>query len=72
LEEALAFTKYVSTKELGRVSELATKLGKSPGYITKRIMLRELPQEFKEAINGCTLKPSIPEEELIYIDKFLK
>lgn len=68
MDEAKAFKTYVSDYGWGGVSELAAKLGKSISYVTKRIMLLNLPREVKDSIIGCTLSPSIA-EELIYIQK---
>ncbi len=62
IDEAKAFKKYVYDNGWGSVSELATKLGKSVAYITKRIMLLDLPSEVTKAINENLLGPSIAEE----------
>jgi len=62
IDEAKALKKYVYDNGWGSVSELATKLGKSVAYITKRIMLLDLPSEVTKAINENLLGPSIAEE----------
>jgi ParB family transcriptional regulator, chromosome partitioning protein len=62
IDEARAFKKYVCDNGWGSISELATKLGKSVAYITKRIMLLDLPSEVTKAINENLLGPSIAEE----------
>jgi ParB family transcriptional regulator, chromosome partitioning protein len=62
MDEAKAFKKYVYDKGWGSISELATKLGKSVAYVTKRIMLLDLPSEVTKAINENLLGPSIAEE----------
>jgi ParB family transcriptional regulator, chromosome partitioning protein len=62
IDEAKAFKKYVYDNGWGSVSELAIKLGKSVAYITKRIMLLDLPSEVTKAINENLLGPSIAEE----------
>lgn len=62
LDEAKAFKKYVYDNGWGSASELATKLGKSVPYITKRIMLLDLPSDVTRAINENLLVPSIAEE----------
>ena len=62
IDEAKAFKKYVYDNGWGSVSELARKLGKSVAYITKRIMLLDLPSEVTKAINENLLGPSIAEE----------
>jgi len=66
LDEAKAFKTYVSDYGWGGVSELAAKLGKSVSYVTKRILLLNLPKEIKGSITECTLSPSVA-EELIYL-----
>ena len=50
----------------GGVSELAAKLGKSVSYVTKRIMLLNLPKEVKDSMTKYTLSPSVA-QELIYL-----
>ncbi|MGE5634115.1 MAG: ParB/RepB/Spo0J family partition protein, partial [Deltaproteobacteria bacterium] len=62
IDEGKAFKKYVYDNGWGSVSELATKLGKSVAYITKRIMLLDLPLDVIKAINENLLVPSIAEE----------
>jgi ParB family chromosome partitioning protein len=62
LDEAKAFKKYVYDNGWGSVSALASKLGKSVAYITKRIMLLDLPSDVTKAINENLLVPSIAEE----------
>lgn len=62
IDEAKAFKKYVYDNGWGSVSELAIKLGKSVAYVTKRIMLLDLPTEVTKAINENVLGPSIAEE----------
>lgn len=66
MDEARAFKTYVCDYGWGGVSELAAKLGKSVSYVTKRIMLLNLPKEVKESIIERTLSPSIA-QELFYL-----
>lgn len=66
MDEARAFKTYVCDFGWGGVSDLAAKLGKSVSYVTKRIMLLNLPKEVKDSIIDCTLSPSIA-EELFYL-----
>jgi ParB family transcriptional regulator, chromosome partitioning protein len=68
MDEAKAFKTYVSNYGWGGISELAAKLGKSISYVTKRIMLLNLPKEVRDSIIERTLSPSIA-EELIYVQK---
>lgn len=62
IDEAKAFKRYVCDNGWGGVSELAMKLGKSAAYVTKRIMLLDLPSEITQAINEDSLKPSVAQE----------
>jgi ParB family chromosome partitioning protein len=66
MDEATAFKTYVSDKGWGGVSQLADKLGKSVSYVTKRIMLLDLPKEVRKSIGESTLNPSVA-QELIYL-----
>jgi ParB family transcriptional regulator, chromosome partitioning protein len=62
LEEAIAFKQYVFDNGWGSVADLASKIEKSPSYITKRIGLLVLPSEIQESIKNSSLKPSTAEE----------
>jgi ParB family transcriptional regulator, chromosome partitioning protein len=64
IEEGQAFKKYVSDFGWGGVSELASKIGKSASYVTKRIMLLDLPQEILNSITSNVLSVSTAEELL--------
>jgi ParB family transcriptional regulator, chromosome partitioning protein len=64
LEEANAFKMYVLDKGWCSVSELSSKIGKSPSYITKRIGLLVLPSDVQKLIEDSKLKPSSAEELL--------
>jgi ParB family chromosome partitioning protein len=68
IDEAKAFKIYVCDYGWGGVSELATKLGKSVAYVTRRIMLLDLPLEVTKAINENLLSPSVA-QELFSIEK---
>jgi ParB family transcriptional regulator, chromosome partitioning protein len=62
LDEAKAFKKYCFDNGWGSVSELSSKIGKSPSYITKRMALLELPSDVQGHIKNSELKPSTAEE----------
>jgi ParB family transcriptional regulator, chromosome partitioning protein len=62
VEEAKAFKAYVSDLGWGGVTELASKLGKSVSFVTKRIGLLRLPPEVLESINESALSTSVAEE----------
>lgn len=64
LEEATAFKAYVFDKGWGSITELSSKIGKSPSFITKRIALLDLPVDVKEKIKDYSLNPSTAEELL--------
>jgi ParB family chromosome partitioning protein len=62
IEEARAFKTYVSDFGWGGASELATRLGKSVSYVTKRISLLELPADIIESIAKSEIPASVAEE----------
>ncbi|MGD9673430.1 MAG: ParB/RepB/Spo0J family partition protein [Candidatus Nitrosocosmicus sp.] len=62
LEEAKAFKKYICDKEWGSVTKLASKIGKSPSYITKRISLLNLPLDIQKKLMDSRISPSTAEE----------
>lgn len=67
LEEANAFKKYINDEKWGSQTKLAQRLGKSSGYITKRISLLKLPENVQQKIVNSTLSPSIA-QELVPLD----
>jgi ParB family transcriptional regulator, chromosome partitioning protein len=62
IEEARAFKTYVSDFGWGGVSELATKIGKTPSYVTKRIALLNLPHDIIQSVANSIVCPSIADE----------
>jgi ParB family transcriptional regulator, chromosome partitioning protein len=62
LDEATAFKGYVSDFGWGGVSDLASRIGKSLSYITKRMKLLNLPPDVLESIMNRKLDTSIAEE----------
>jgi ParB family chromosome partitioning protein len=69
LDEATAFKAYVSDFGWGGVSDLASKIGKSLSYVTKRIKLLNLPSDVLESIMNRRLDPSLAEELLSIKDR---
>jgi ParB family transcriptional regulator, chromosome partitioning protein len=69
LDEATAFKAYVSDFGWGGVSDLASKIGKSLSYVTKRIKLLDLPSDVLESIMNHMLDTSIAEELLSIKDR---
>lgn len=64
VEEALAFRNYVNKFGWGGVSDLAEKISKSPGYVSKRIRLGELPESVIDLLSKCEISISAAEELL--------
>lgn len=64
LEEANAFRTYVFDNGWGSIADLASKIGRSSSYITKRIGLLNLPDDVLEAVKNSSLNPSSAEELL--------
>jgi ParB family chromosome partitioning protein len=62
IEEARAFRSYVSDCGWGGLTELASKISKSPAYICKRLSLLELPEEVLEQVRSRRIYPSTAEE----------
>lgn len=64
IEEGLAFRNYVNKFGWGGVSDLAEKISKSPGYVSKRIGLVELPDSVIDLLSKCEISISAAEELL--------
>ena len=62
IDEAEAFKTYVDDFGWGGITQLAQRLGKSPGYITKRIKLLDLPTDVRDSVRRSLLPPSSAEE----------
>ena len=58
IEEARAFKAYVDDLGWGGLTELATKISKSPAYVCKRLALLNLPNELLEKISKYDVSPS--------------
>lgn len=68
-EEAKAYKRYISDFGWGGITDIATKIGKSPSYITKKIQLLDLHPSVLESVVDSTLKSSIAEELCSIKDK---
>ena len=66
IEEAKAFKVYVADFGYGGVSELASRIGKSPSYITRRIRLLDLHPNVINSITNSAINRSIA-QELSYV-----
>jgi ParB family chromosome partitioning protein len=64
ISEAMAFKEYIVNYGWGGISELASKIGKSPAYVDKRLNLLELPREVIESVTKMEISPSAAEELL--------
>ncbi|AIC16444.1 ParB/RepB/Spo0J family partition protein [Nitrososphaera viennensis] len=69
LEEAESFRRYVEEKGWGSVAELASRIGKSSAYISKRIALLDLPTDVRDRIANNEIFASAAEELLAVKDK---
>lgn len=66
IEEAEAFKAYISDFGYGGVSELASRIGKSPSYITRRVRLLNLHPDIIDSIANTEINTSIA-QELSYV-----
>jgi ParB family transcriptional regulator, chromosome partitioning protein len=66
MDEAKAFQSYVSDFGWGGVTDLASKIGKSVSYVTKRIALLKLPPDVISSIRDYAMSSSMG-EELCYV-----
>lgn len=62
IEEARAFKAYVDDLGWGGLTELASKISKSPAYVCKRLALLNLPDELLEKVRAYDVSPSTAEE----------
>ncbi len=69
IEEAEAYKKYILNFGWGGISELASRIGKSPSYIDKRVRLLDLPSKVIDSISNSFISPSTAEELLSIKDK---
>jgi len=64
IEEGRAFHEYVINYGWGGISDLATRLGKSIGYVDRRIRMLDLPSDVIESLSSGNISLSIGEELL--------
>jgi ParB family transcriptional regulator, chromosome partitioning protein len=64
IEEARAFQDYVTKYGWGGISDLAARLGKSIGYVDRRIRLLDLPTDVVKSLSAGSLSASIGDELL--------
>jgi ParB family chromosome partitioning protein len=64
IEEGQAFQDYVTNYGWGGISDLATRLGKSIGYVDRRIRMLDLPIDVIESLSSGNLSLSMGEELL--------
>jgi ParB family transcriptional regulator, chromosome partitioning protein len=66
IEEGEAFKAYIADFGYGGVSELASRIGKSPSYITRRVKLLNLHPDIIDSIANTAINTSIA-QELSYV-----
>ena len=64
IEEGRAFKAYVTNYGWGGISDLAARLGKSIGYVDRRIRYLDLPADVVESLSAGSLSISIGDELL--------
>jgi len=62
LDEARAFKTYIKDYGWGGISDLASKIGRSPSYVFRRVRLLEFPEEILRDISNHSLDTSTAEE----------
>jgi ParB family chromosome partitioning protein len=62
VEEAQAFEMYVDEIGWGGISELSEKIGKSSSYVSRRILLLELPADIQLLISDSSISVGCGEE----------
>ncbi len=69
IEEARAFRNYVNQFGYGGETELAKKIGKSQGYVSRRIGLLSLPEKVQNEIMRRRISPSVAQELMLLNDE---
>ena len=68
IEEGIAFIQYSEGRGWGGITELATRIGRSQEFVTKRIQLLRLPQNIRNEIIRQRISPSVA-LEMLPLDK---
>jgi ParB family chromosome partitioning protein len=68
IEEGIAFNQYCEGRGWGGITELATRIGRSQEFVTKRIQLLHLPQNIRNEIIRQRISPSVA-LEMLPLDK---
>jgi ParB family transcriptional regulator, chromosome partitioning protein len=68
IEEGIAFNQYSEGRGWGGITELATRIGRSQEFVTKRIQLLRLPQNIRKEIIRQRISPSVG-LEMLPLDK---
>jgi ParB family transcriptional regulator, chromosome partitioning protein len=68
IEEGIAFNQYSEGRGWGGITELATRIGRSQEFVTKRIQLLRLPQNIRNEIIRQRISPSVA-LEMLPLDK---
>lgn len=69
IEEARAFRNYVDAFGYGGETELASRIGKSQEYVSRRIGLLSLPQRVQDQIMRRRIAPSVAQELTLLNDE---
>jgi ParB family transcriptional regulator, chromosome partitioning protein len=64
IEEGRAFQDYITNYGWGGISDLATRLGKSIGYVDRRIRFLDLPTDIIDSLSEGSLSLTIADELL--------
>jgi ParB family transcriptional regulator, chromosome partitioning protein len=64
IEEGRAFQDYITNYGWGGISDLATRLGKSIGYVDRRIRFLDLPTDVIDSLSEGSLSLTIADELL--------
>ncbi len=64
IEEGIAFNQYIEGRGWGGITELASRIGRSQEFVTKRIQLLRLPQNIRNEIIRQRISPSVALEML--------
>ena len=68
IEEGIAFNQYSEGRGWGGITELATRIGRSQEFVSKRIQLLRLPENIRNEIIRQRISPSVA-LEMLPLDK---
>jgi ParB family transcriptional regulator, chromosome partitioning protein len=68
MEEAMAFSQYVTSHGWGGVTDLSKRIGRSQEFVSRRIQLLKLPTKIQDEIMRGRISPSVA-LEMLSLDK---